>query len=442
MTGESSNGSILDLILETLMPFSILVDSDKCVLKVGRSVHRMIKNKNVIGAQVDEFFENASKMFVKSQSSQTHPIGEIKIKNSPAIFRYQTLDLDSKSQLICLSPMFNDPQNIMQSGLKFADFSFLDPVIDFVMVYQAMRITEADLKERNESLKIKNRNLSILSAISNLCARATDQSSLLTRFVTKITEEFGPGACLQRDKNEFTRIFEAEGEAPLKIEIKPQDRARWVKMFGGARAERSDVQVEVFEFESDKNKVYEMCCLIPSRVGEAHDQLFILRSESPFDFGADTFELFREAGTFVGQALDQIEMARLAEENRTQLIANSKMATLGEMAGGLAHEINNPLTVLVAKAAKIEGLLARESFDVNVLKEDIAKIQKMSQRITKIIQGLRFFSRNATADPFEPAPLSRIVSDTLELCNEKLKLSRSEERRVGKECRSRWSPYH
>jgi len=108
------------------------------------------------------------------------------------------------------------------------------------------------------------------------------------------------------------------------------------------------------------------------------------------------------------------------EQQKAGLIHNSKMSALGEMAGGMAHEINNPLTIISGHAARIGMLLkGTDNGDRNARVESaVAGIGKGVERISTIIRGLQMFSRDGSADPLEPCDLRQVVRDSLGLCQE------------------------
>ncbi len=110
------------------------------------------------------------------------------------------------------------------------------------------------------------------------------------------------------------------------------------------------------------------------------------------------------------------------EQQRSGLIHNSKMSALGEMAGGMAHEINNPLTIISGHASRIAMLLeSAETPDRNARVESaVAGIGKGVERISTIIRGLQLFSRDGAADPLETCDLRQVVRDSLGLCQEHL----------------------
>lgn len=104
-----------------------------------------------------------------------------------------------------------------------------------------------------------------------------------------------------------------------------------------------------------------------------------------------------------------------------QLYQNAKLAALGEMASGVAHEINNPLSIIIGKSSLLASNLASENWNREKIVRDIAKIETTALRISKIIKGLTVFSRNAEHDSFSVIPVRNIIEDTLSLVNEKFK---------------------
>ncbi len=109
------------------------------------------------------------------------------------------------------------------------------------------------------------------------------------------------------------------------------------------------------------------------------------------------------------------------KESQKRLIQASKMSSLGEMASGIAHEINNPLAIISGKAAGIKRMISSGKIDQNKMSEDLSRVELTVDRIAKIIKGLRAFSRNAENDTFSLHKVSTLFEDALELCKERFK---------------------
>lgn len=116
-----------------------------------------------------------------------------------------------------------------------------------------------------------------------------------------------------------------------------------------------------------------------------------------------------------------MEARRLIEQQRLQMLANYRLSALGEMAGGVAHEINNPLAIIKARAEMLREQAESGACDLAEVVETTTTIERTCARIAKIIKGLRTFSRSGDGDPARPESVRRIVDETLELCREKLR---------------------
>ncbi|MBS1962724.1 MAG: CHASE domain-containing protein [Bdellovibrionales bacterium] len=115
---------------------------------------------------------------------------------------------------------------------------------------------------------------------------------------------------------------------------------------------------------------------------------------------------------------------RQALEIRSQqakLEHSSRLATLGEVAGGIAHEINNPLAILAGRANLLHRLADQDEAKPEVVRQNAEKIMETVDRMAKIITGLRTFSRSGDRDPFRAASIEKIFSATMDLCSERFK---------------------
>lgn len=115
-------------------------------------------------------------------------------------------------------------------------------------------------------------------------------------------------------------------------------------------------------------------------------------------------------------------MAEKIIEYQSNMVTQAKFTALGEMASGIAHEVNNPLTIITGKIQFLITRSKKNTLTPEFLNEELAKIQKTAYRISKIISALRSFTQDSLHEEKEFLPLSHFIDSTLELCNEKIKM--------------------
>lgn len=95
--------------------------------------------------------------------------------------------------------------------------------------------------------------------------------------------------------------------------------------------------------------------------------------------------------------------------------ASSKMASLGEMAGGIAHEINNPIGIIMGKTSQMR----RASNDSKTI-SDCDMILRNAERVANIVQGLRNFCENDDRQLFSRFNVLDVLNETLTYCHGRL----------------------
>ena len=118
-----------------------------------------------------------------------------------------------------------------------------------------------------------------------------------------------------------------------------------------------------------------------------------------------------------------LTLAKALIEAQTQKIAiAAKMSALGEMAGGMAHEINNPMGIIHARASDLMEVAAEnDTVPASVVLATMEKIRNTASRVTKITTGLRKFARETRGDPATQTGVQEILEETLPFCMERLK---------------------
>ena len=103
------------------------------------------------------------------------------------------------------------------------------------------------------------------------------------------------------------------------------------------------------------------------------------------------------------------------QEKQKQAVQNAKLASIGEMTASIAHEINNPLTIIAGLTRTIERAIITEDYSqTEKLKNAILKINLTIKRITRIIKGLKSFSHNTFEENSKKASLINIIKHSLD----------------------------
>lgn len=108
------------------------------------------------------------------------------------------------------------------------------------------------------------------------------------------------------------------------------------------------------------------------------------------------------------------ELAR----QREVLYQNEKLAALGTMAAGIAHEMNNPLGIITTR---IEVMLldAEQQQLPDQVREDLQVLHRASQRVARIAASLRSFARHSPGERL-PLELNAVVEESLQLLRKPL----------------------
>jgi signal transduction histidine kinase len=183
--------------------------------------------------------------------------------------------------------------------------------------------------------------------------------------------------------------------------------------------DRSEMNQKTFQLLGAKNSL--VCPLAAS--GKLLGALVLCRSKNEKFIPADLCNLTIFASQMVlainnarvhnalEEKINELEAAYTEmEEMQNKLIESEKLAAVGQLAAGVAHELNNPLTGIMGFAQ----LLLKDKDLSDQQKEDLSLILEQSRRCKTIIQNLLQFSRRKkpTKKPIDLAPL---LQETLDL---------------------------
>ena len=158
-------------------------------------------------------------------------------------------------------------------------------------------------------------------------------------------------------------------------------------------------------------------------------------------------------GELIKTNRDLKEVNSKLSDAQSKLIQSEKMASIGQLAAGVAHEINNPIGFIFSNFGTLEQYLEdlfqmldayeqaeasvsdgaalarirslRADLDIDYLKEDIPNLMRESrdgiQRVRKIVQDLKDFSRVDARQEWESVDLHAGIDSTLNIVNNEIK---------------------
>ena len=268
----------------------------------------------------------------------------------------------------------------------------------------------------------------LLEGISDVLAREEEQRKLMERSIQKSSDEM---------VDRWGQLRDAEQRWQLLVECVPDvimavNRHRSIlfvnKKFNDSEREALVGLTITDLFPEGENQMFyiQLNALLDSGLTFTNDSV-VSRAE-----GANRYHSVRtstmnwknnsDAGIIIlTDVTEKNVLQRVLEQERAVAFQNAKMATLGEMAGGIAHEINNPLSIIQLLSKQMEELAIEGTISTEEIQRVSGKIDSTVQRISKITRGLLAFSRGNGGDPFAKERVGKLLDDTLVLCQEKIK---------------------
>jgi signal transduction histidine kinase len=113
--------------------------------------------------------------------------------------------------------------------------------------------------------------------------------------------------------------------------------------------------------------------------------------------------------------IDEVELAtRSLKETQERLVRSERLASVGRLAAGLAHEIGNPIAAIIG----LQDLLLAGGLERAEERDFLERMRRETERINRILRDLLQFARPGDEDPTretEPGDVATAVSDTVAL---------------------------
>jgi PAS domain S-box-containing protein len=242
-------------------------------------------------------------------------------------------------------------------------------------------------------------------------------------FLEDITERTRHYQALRSSEERFSKAFRTSPDA---IVITRRSDGRiievndtWEHLFSYDREEvlgRSAADLGMYVAPSDRARLTRMLS-VSGRVREHELELRTKTGEVlETVLSADTVDMGGEPCfiTFIRDLTGRRRAEREAQEQRVELAHLSRVAMLGELSGALAHELNQPLTAILANVRAAQRLLGADAPDLPEVGSILEDIAQDDRRAGEVIHRLRAFLRKGDMQP-RPLDLNEVVTEALDL---------------------------
>jgi two-component system, NtrC family, sensor kinase len=157
--------------------------------------------------------------------------------------------------------------------------------------------------------------------------------------------------------------------------------------------------------------------------GTSGSTFHVARDTAPEPFSPLRREIAEQSAAVLGAALGRLRAYARAEESvrnfhrlQAQVIQTEKLASLGQIVAGVVHELNNPLTSIIAYSDYLTKKLAKDaSANLSEDAERVRRIGEAAERILKFTRDLVAYAR-PTGDARGPVQLEEVIERALLFC--------------------------
>lgn len=294
-----------------------------------------------------------------------------------------------------------------------------------IEAFQGFVLDITERKNAEQEIRRRNRELMILNGIGQSLNQPLELEDLLGRALPQVAELFGAdaGSIFLMDANsstlsrvaasglrtEYSRSFP---ETDLPVDFVEHIRAVHATVLSAAglplpavfRDFQQQEGLEVLHFVLLWSKDRPMGCLL-------------LGSRKGRDFSSVEMNLLVSVSNQIAASIEKIlllDETRKAYDNvrhtQEQLLQSEKMAAVGQLISGVAHELNNPLTAILGYSQ----LLSSNNYVNEKGADYVSKLYEQARRTHRIVNNLLSFARQQKPERL-PVRINQVVEDTLAL---------------------------